>query len=34
VRRKKILEDDDHIEEAIRLAFHPFIEIADYPQAK
>jgi len=34
VRRKKILDDNDKIEEAIRLAFHPFIEIADYPDIK
>lgn len=34
VRRKKILDDNDKIDEAIRLAFHPFIEIADYPDIK
>jgi hypothetical protein len=34
VRRKKILEDSDHIEEAIRLAFHPFIPINNYPELK
>lgn len=31
VRRKKILDDDDHIEEAIKLAFHPLIPISNYP---
>jgi hypothetical protein len=31
VRRKKILDDDNHIEEAIKLAFHPFIPISNYP---
>jgi hypothetical protein len=34
VRRKKILNEDDHIEEAIRLAFHPFIPISNYPDVK
>lgn len=32
VRRKKILDNDTNIEQGIRLAFHPFIKIKDYPQ--
>jgi len=31
VRRKKILDNDSNIEQGIRLAFHPFIKIDDYP---
>lgn len=34
VRRKKILDNEDHIDEAIRLAFHPFIKISNYPDVK
>lgn len=32
VRRKRILDNDSNIEQGIRLAFHPFIKIDDYPQ--
>jgi hypothetical protein len=31
VRRKKPLENDSNIDEGIRLAFHPFIKMKDYP---
>lgn len=31
VRRKKLLDNNDHIEEGIELAFHPFIPMAKYP---
>lgn len=34
VRRKRILENDSNIEEGIRLAFHPFIRMKDYPGDK
>lgn len=33
VRRRSILENDNHIEEGIKLAFHPFIEMKGYPGA-
>jgi len=32
VRRKKILDNDTNIDQGIRLAFHPFIKIDDYPK--
>jgi hypothetical protein len=31
VRRRNMLENDDYIEEGIRLAFHPMIEMEDWP---
>jgi hypothetical protein len=31
VRSKKLLKNDDHIEEGIELAFHPFIVMQQYP---
>jgi len=31
IRRRNILENDTNIEEGIRLAFHPFIEMEDWP---
>ena len=31
VRKKKILKNQDHIEEGIQLAFHPFIVMKKYP---
>ena len=31
VRRKKLLKNEDHIEEGIQLAFHPFITMERYP---
>ena len=31
IRRKKLLKSEDHIEEGIELAFHPFILMDDYP---
>ena len=31
VRRRSILENESHIREGIALAFHPFIEMDDYP---
>lgn len=31
VRRKKLLSNDDNIEEGIELAFHPFITMKKYP---
>lgn len=31
VRRRSMLENDSHIEEGIELAFHPFIEMHNYP---
>jgi hypothetical protein len=31
VRRKRILDNDRNVEEGIRLAFHPFIPMKDYP---
>lgn len=34
VRRKHLLTSDDHIEEGIELAFHPFIKMEDYPGNK
>jgi hypothetical protein len=33
-RRKKVLQTDDHIEEGIELAFHPFIMMKKYPGEK
>jgi hypothetical protein len=32
VRRKKLLKNNDFIEEGIQLAFHPFIPMEDYPE--
>ena len=34
VRRKKLLKSDDHIEEGIEIAFHPFIVMKNYPGKK
>lgn len=34
VRRKKLLKNNNHIEEGIELAFHPFIVMEDYPEAE
>lgn len=31
IRRKKLLKNNDHIEEGIEIAFHPFIPMAAYP---
>ena len=31
VRKKKMLKSDGHIEEGINLAFHPFIQMKNYP---
>lgn len=31
IRKKKLLDDEDDIEEGIELAFHPFIPMDDYP---
>jgi len=31
VRRRSILENDSHLREGIELAFHPFIQMEDYP---
>ena len=31
VRRRNILENEDNVMEGIRLAFHPFIEMEDWP---
>jgi hypothetical protein len=31
VRRRNVLENEDHIREGIELAFHPFIEMKDWP---
>jgi len=30
-RRRELLENEDNIMEGIRLAFHPFIEMEDWP---
>jgi hypothetical protein len=34
VRRKKLLKSENHIEEGIELAFHPFITMESYPGKK
>lgn len=34
VRRRSILEHRGHLQEGIQLAFHPFIEMEDYPKSK
>lgn len=34
IRRKKLLKSDNHIEEGIEIAFHPFIVMKDYPGNK
>ncbi|MDX1733800.1 MAG: hypothetical protein R3228_05505, partial [Halioglobus sp.] len=31
IRRRNILENDNHVREGIQLALHPFIEYADWP---
>ena len=31
VRRRSILENEDNVMEGIRLAFHPFIDMEDWP---
>ena len=31
VRRRNMLENEDHIKEGVRLAFHPLIEMQDWP---
>jgi len=31
VRRRNVLENEDHVREGIALAFHPFIEMEDWP---
>lgn len=31
VRRRNVLENEDHVGEGIALAFHPFIEMKDWP---
>jgi len=31
IRRRNVLENEDHIREGIELAFHPFIEMEDWP---
>jgi hypothetical protein len=31
VRRRNVLENEEHIHEGIELAFHPFIEMKDWP---
>ncbi len=31
IRKKKLVDSEDHIEEALELAFHPFIIMDGYP---